>query len=156
MLIYYGNDKRIHDAKALVDKFFNDPSALKEITLSRSAYDHSNATPQQILYAMELFWTSYSTVVKTDTIKNWMGIPKKTPVLAYTSSPKELFLITNNLNRSPASIMGSVVHELSHCADKAQPKLSFGHAGNSSKNKQFSYPYFVGKRAKIWAEANYK
>lgn len=154
MLKYFGTDQRIIRGVALAEKFFNDPKALKDITLSRKDFDFATASPEQILHFMSTFWSSYVVNVRTETIRNWLGFQKKTSVLAYTSSTKEMFLITNNLNRSSESIAGTIVHELSHCADRANPRFSWGHGDNSSHKKEFSYPYYLGREAKRWLERN--
>ena len=152
MLKYFGNDQRIIKAVALTERFFDHPTALKDIVLSRKSYEYSTATPDELLHIMQLFWSGYTVTVYSETVRNWLGFRKSTPVLAYTSSSKSLTLIENNLNRSSQSIAGTLAHELSHCSDFANPRHSYGHGSNSSHRKENTFPYYLGYAAKAWLE----
>jgi hypothetical protein len=60
--------------------------------------------------------------------------------------PNVVFLNTRKLNRSVASIVGTIIHESVHVADAHSP-LDFGHGGNSSAEKDTTAPYWIGNLA---------
>jgi hypothetical protein len=91
-------------------------------------------------------------VVKTYSPRNWLGLKIKSNVLAYTASSKELFINANNLDRSVASVLGTVVHELVHVYDRIDMRYTYGHGSNSSHGKKTTFPYHLGNEAKSWAE----
>lgn len=154
MLKYFGSDQRIIKAVQMAEKFFNHPTALRDIVLSRKSCEYSTASPDELLHIMQLFWSGYTVTIYSETIRNWLGFRKSTPVLAYTTSSKSLVLIENNLNRSLQSIAGTIIHELTHNADFANPRHSFGHGDNSSHRKETTFPYYIGYAGKAWLERN--
>ncbi|TMQ14872.1 MAG: hypothetical protein E6J91_14270 [Deltaproteobacteria bacterium] len=60
--------------------------------------------------------------------------------------PDMVFLNTRKLDRSMASIVGTIIHESVHAADAHSP-LDFGHGSNSSADKENTAPYWIGNLA---------
>lgn len=60
--------------------------------------------------------------------------------------PNMVFLNTRKLDRSVASIVGTIIHESVHVADAHSP-LDFGHRGNSAAGKENTAPYWIGNLA---------
>jgi hypothetical protein len=151
MLKYFGPDQRIIKAAALAEKFFasND---LERIVLSQKSYDYATAKPDVLFHILKFSFQTYLTVIKTYSPRNWLGFKIKSNVLAYTASSKELFINANNLDRSIASICGTICHELVHVYDRIDMVNAYGHGDNSSHKKGNSFPYFIGYQAKVWAE----
>lgn len=152
MLKYFGTDQRIIRGVALAEQFFNDPRALKDAVLKLPEYDYATASPEQLLHVMQTSWVAYITIVKTYSPRNWLGFKKKSNVLAYTASSKEFYINANNLDRSTASVVGTVVHELVHVYDRINMRYSFGHGSNNSHGKEKTFPYHLGREAKRWVE----
>lgn len=154
MFKFWGSDKRIIDAIKLADSFFNDPIALYGSIVNDkiSKYEYSTATPYQLAEIMDTFWRTHTVVVKTYSPRNWLGFPKKSNVLAYTSDSKTIYINANNLNRSLESIAGTLAHEYVHCSDNACSTFTFGHGNNSSHKKESTFPYAFGKNVKNWLE----
>ena len=61
------------------------------------------------------------------------------------SQPNDIFLSSRKINRSIASLVGSIIHEYIHLSDKQSP-YSYGHGSNS--RKPMTAPYWIGALAK--------
>lgn len=156
MFVYYGSDQRIKRGITLAERFMAaaDGAMIATTDPGFPKFAYSNCMPKEIWEAMRSDWQNRTTVVRTYSPRNWLGFKIKSNVLAYTVNGKEFFLNANNLDRSDASICGTLIHEFAHVVDNNAAKLSFGHGDNSPNQKDTSYPYWIGSKAKKWAERN--
>lgn len=116
------------------------------------------------------------TSVKKSVISNWLMLrannfspvvsvyrPKwflsKAYATTYTGNYNYIGLNTYKLNRSIASIVGSIAHEWGHCfeyylKEAHQPDLVMNHGDNSSVGKENTFQYWLGRQVKRYAEDN--
>jgi hypothetical protein len=76
----------------------------------------------------------------------------ETRTLAYVTSeyPNNIFINLNKVDdRSISSIAATIVHEMVHSVDRIKTDARFGHSGNSSRGKQNSAPYAIGRIASL-------
>lgn len=77
----------------------------------------------------------------------------------YTGNYNYIGLNYYKLNRSVASICGSIAHEWGHCLEyrvrSVYSGIFFNHGDNSPVGKQNTFQYYLGKQVKYYVERNY-
>lgn len=82
--------------------------------------------------------------VEVKTYKPWWPWSKAIAMFK-PSKPHTVYLNARRLNRSDASIVGSLIHEYVHLVDNLYKEYSFGHGSNSKKGKEHTAPYAAGR-----------
>lgn len=104
-------------------------------------FDLTNVTPRDVAGEMERCTTRL-------TVRLYKSFFPWSRVLGYEHPrfPDIVFLNTRRLDRSVASIVGTIIHESVHVADVHSP-LDFGHGGNAAGAKDNTAPYWIGNLA---------
>lgn len=104
-------------------------------------FERTEVSPRQVADVMERC-TARVTVQLYKSRWPW------SKALAYEDArfPNLIFLNTRKLNRSVASIVGTIIHESVHAADTLSP-LDFGHGDNAAAGKENTAPYWIGNLA---------
>jgi len=112
--------------------------AFYEAIRAHTRFDLTDASPNEIGEALEQC-TLRLTVSLYKSRNPWSR------ALGYEDErqPNIVFLNTRKLNRSVASIVGTIVHEAVHAAD-AHSSLEFHHGDDSSIGKENTAPYWIG------------
>jgi len=116
---------------------------VKSFDLARD-YDGSGVTGEELVE-----------IIKTTPIKCSVVLYRPfwrwSRALAYYKGGKNIYINSRKLNRSLASIAGTIAHEYIHLLDNFRPEY-LGHAGNSPKGKANTAPYLFGRMAKEYLE----
>ena len=141
MIFYSGKDERIKRALSGIDQMFK-RGVIRKLIYTKDKFEGSNCTPQILAGLVESFYTNSNVIIEEYKTPWW----KRSNVLAYTTDSRRIFINTRNLDRSDASIAGTIAHELIHCVDNQDIKYYFGHGDNSPINKGQTAPYWIGKK----------
>lgn len=107
---------------------------------TRENYDMSDAPPV-IVEELILNLPHYITV---RTYKPWWRWSK---AMAMVKNKSTININKYRINRSVASLVGSIAHETIHCIGY-DTKYYIGHGNNSPAGKENTYPYAIGRIAK--------
>jgi hypothetical protein len=134
-----GNWQIVVDATMHANQLLGDPTFYARIR-EHLQFDYTNVSPRDIANLMEQ-------AALTLRVRLYKSFPLS-PVLGYEDRrfPDDVFLNTRKLDRSMASIVGTILHEAVHAVDARSP-LDFGHGRNSSAGKDNSAPYWIGNLA---------
>lgn len=145
------SDNRFPQVRFAVDQaeiLLSDDNFYKEISKKRN-FRKTRASPKQIASFIE-----ENKLVLV--IQLYESKQIRTKTLAYYSSkhPNTIFLNTRNLERSVASIVGTLIHEYVHAIDRHVKEYRFGHGSNSRIGKKNTAPYWIGNLASRMSLAN--
>lgn len=149
MIFYNGSNSRIIKAVSIVNDIEFQALLCKKI-LEKEYFDMSTASPEYI--ANELMASFKCLQIEVKVKKGWWW--SKWLAAFYTNKPFDIYQNSRKLRRSPASIVGSIVHEMIHLIDHHDRIYSYGHGDNSPKGKGNTAPYWIGRKAKELAELN--
>lgn len=118
--------------------------------------EYTNLSKNIIMNFVSLRADNFSPLVTTYRPK-W--IFSKAYATTYTGNYNYIGLNSRRLNRSIASIVGSIAHEWGHCfeyylKDKHEPDLVMNHGDNSSVGKDNTFQYWLGRAVKRYVEDN--
>ena len=118
------------------------PELFKELE-KKMDFDMSNCRGRFIAQIIR----DYRSTTQIKTYRPWNPWSK---ALAYVSpkEPNVIYINSRRLNRSIASIAGSIAHETIHVLDNKYTDANFGHGNNSPKGKENTVPYWIGRRVK--------
>ena len=142
MFLYEGNDQRIIDAVNVANdrQLFRD---LLTLIGEKESFDMSNASPIELRGEFKAFMHTTTVNVKTYRAAFW----SKAIAMFKRSDLNSIYLTTRKLNRSTASIVGTMYHEAGHASD-AVSDFTFNHGSNSPNGKENTFQYWIGSRAK--------
>jgi hypothetical protein len=108
---------------------------------AHASFDLTRSSPREIADAIERCITRL-------TVRTYKSRNPFSRAIGYHDErwPDIIFLNTRRLDRSVASVVGTIVHEAVHAADAAST-LDFGHGGNPAGGKDNTAPYWIGNLA---------
>lgn len=135
-----GNWQIVTDATMHANQLLANPTFYARIR-EHPQFDYTNVSPRDVADLMEQ-------AAITLHVRLYKSLNRWSPVLGREDPrfPDDVFLNTRKLDRSMASIVGTILHEAVHAVDARSP-LDFGHGGNSSDGKDNSAPYWIGNLA---------
>ena len=127
-------------------------SEFYEIVAQHDQFDMANISPALIAGLMEASNLQFNVEVFRPTIFNFFKYYK---TYAYTDGayPNTLFLNANKLNRQPAEIAATIIHETVHAVNNTT-SYEFGHGDNTSVGKENTAPYWIGNLAYLLLTGN--
>ena len=139
-IVYDGDWQIVQQATNSANLILADKAFYRRIR-EHAGFDLSLATPQQIADAVERCSTRL-------TVKLYKSRNPFSRAIGYHDErwPECIFLNTRRLDRSTASIVGTIVHEAVHAADAVSP-LDFDHGDNGAAGKDNTAPYWIGNLA---------
>ena len=143
MFKYEGSNRKIQEAVGYIDENLLSKLAF---LIEQSRFQMSSASSKWLSVNFIKFLKSKNFIdnIYIHTYYNPFGfaIAKFKP-----STPDVIYLNTAKLNRSPGSIVGTLIHEASHMFDHETFEHDFGHGDNSSVGKENTFPYKAGNLA---------
>lgn len=152
MLKYQGNRKSVIRAAMIAEKLLKGEKGFYQLVISFDKYEYTNTTGAMIAKRMQIVYNSYEILI--DVKYHWNPFSK----MVASFDPSDPLTITLNawkLKRSVHSIVGSLIHEITHLVDNKFSEVSFGHSSNNPIGKDNSAPYVLGGMAKKLSEAYY-
>lgn len=142
MFNYNGNFENVRRATKLANKLL-DNNNFYQIIRSADRFDMSNVTNDMVASLMKRH-NKLDITVKT--YKPWWPWSKAVAMFK-PSEPHTVYLSSRRLNRSAASVVGSLMHEYVHLVDNLYSEYSFGHGSNYKHGKEHTAPYAIGTMA---------
>lgn len=156
MFCVKSNDKRVLEAAKMVMFLFEDSDFWRLV--ERQHFEDTNVTSRKLASLLKN-WVKLEDIT-IYTYRPWWrwapSIAKFKP-----SMPDKVGLNSRKLHRyddhseNIASIGGSLMHEIVHLVDDKFIAFDFGHGDDSSKGKENTTPYRLGKLAKEFILKNY-
>lgn len=147
-IIFNGKNDKINECVKFINELFEDKNSeyisfWQEVE-SAPQFDYSTISSTAISEQLQ----NCNSSVTIRLYKPWWRFSKAN---AYVSGkyPNTLFLNKRKLYRNHESIVNTIFHECVHIADYGDndEKVTFGHGNNSSKGKENTAPYWIGKLA---------
>lgn len=151
-VFYSGRYSRVNKAAIIFNHIMMEIE-FRELVSKIHAFDMSRDIDGSMISGKELL----AIIDKSDvtfTVLTYRPWFRWSRAIAYYSGGKNLFLNSRKLNRSVASIAGSIAHEAIHGYDNFVPEY-LGHGSNSPRGKQHTAPYLFGNIVNDYIKDNY-
>jgi hypothetical protein len=142
MFKYSGSYSNVNMAVKMANNLLNNNN-FYQLIRTYQRFDMSDVTNDMIAALMKRHSTLTITV---KTYKPWWPWSKAVAMFK-PSEPHTVYLSSRRLNRSAASVVGSLLHEYVHLVDNLYSEYSFGHGSNSKYGKENTAPYAIGTMA---------
>ena len=115
--------------------------------------EYTNQDKEKIIFYVDSFYNSFKVNVQTYRPWNpWSAAYATT----YTGNYNLIKLNSRKLNRSLASICGTIAHEWGHCLEyyvkSINKEVYFNHGDNSPVGKDYTFQYLLGRRVKRYID----
>lgn len=146
MFVYVGKIERVQYAAKLANALMSKSEVFKNKIVAIESFDMTEPDRidgQLVWDLMQETFENHNVMVKI--YYPWYRFSK---ALGYftTSRPFDINLNGYRINRSPQSLVATLIHELVHMADNTS-SVYFGHGDNSKVGKELTAPYLIGSLA---------
>lgn len=138
-VVFHGDQEAVVRATGLANGILSNPQFYTRIR-ERARFDLTEVTPQRIATLME----QCAVQLRVELYRHLL--PSRALGYEDPAHPDRVFLNARKLDRSDASIVGTIIHEAVHAVDAVSPER-FGHGDNSPVGKDNTAPYWIGNLA---------
>lgn len=145
MFYYDGRDMNLKEAVDQANAVMRDPVFLGNLR-NVEDFDMTELSSKKVVECLLLVY-NHGQNIEVQTYKPWWKWSKAYAMFDLRK-PFKINLSSRKLNRSVASIVGSIIHEFVHLADNQYYQFDFGHGNNNPTGKESTAPYLAGRMAK--------